>query len=154
MFLEHGDALRKYFDTEAGATHGTTVCYVSDIVIHLLLRLIKMLYTEQDVCRQVTGRFLASRKEGETKERRRNNMVGRDKVRRRVGWRTYHLSSDDRTQETLLYTSNCVPSADKSLSLTPAWYPNSSIEHHAREVSSKPAHGWHFSIVFGPNQAS
>jgi hypothetical protein len=36
--------------------------------------LIKMQYTEQDVCRQVTGRFLASRKEGQTKAGRRDNL--------------------------------------------------------------------------------
>lgn len=116
-------------------------------------RLIKMQYTEQDVCGQVTGRFLASRKEGQTKAGRRDNLVWRDEVRRRVDWRTRHLSSDDRTQETLHYTSNCIPRADKSLRLTPAWYPNNSIEHLAREVSLKSVHGWHFSPVFGPNQA-
>jgi hypothetical protein len=57
------------------------VCYVRDIAIHLLLRLIKMRYTEQGVCRQVTGRFLASRKEGQTKAGRRDNLAGRDEVR-------------------------------------------------------------------------
>jgi len=55
---------------------------------------------------------LASRKEEQTKAGRRDNLAGKDEVRRRVGWRTRHLSSDDRTQETLLYTSNCIPRAD------------------------------------------
>jgi hypothetical protein len=130
------------------------VCYVRDIVIHLLPRLIKMRYMEQGVCRQVTGRFLASRKEGQTKAGRRDNLAGRDEVRRRVGSRTLHLSSDDRTQETLLYMSNCIPRADKSLNLTLAWFPNNSIEYHPREVCLKSMYGWHFSLLFGPNQTS
>jgi hypothetical protein len=40
-------------------------CHVGDIVLVLLPRLIKMQYMEQSVCGQVTGRFLASRKEGQ-----------------------------------------------------------------------------------------
>jgi hypothetical protein len=100
-----------------------------------------MQYMEQGVCRQVTGRFLASRKEGQAKGRggrgeSRDNSTLRDKVRRRVGWRTLHLSSDDRTQETLLYMSNCIPRAD-TLGLTLACFPNNSIEYQTRKILFK-----------------
>ena len=76
MFLENGDALRKYFDTDAGAIQGTTVCYVWNIVIHLLLRLIKMQYTEQDVCLSTGNRQILGKQEGRTDKSGEKGQLG------------------------------------------------------------------------------
>jgi len=114
-----------------------------------------MQYTEQDVCLSTGNRQILGKQEGRADKSGEKGQLGwKRRSEEESGLEdTPFVLGRQNTGNTALHEqlhSTC----RQSLSLTPAWYPNNSIEHLAREVSLKSVHGRHFSLVFGPNQAS